>query len=337
MRDLIQIATASSRPKYRQIVDEVLAFIEKGTLQQGQQLPSISELAGWQGVAKVTVAKAYEELRQRGAILSQHGKGFYVARTDIRSSLNVFVLFDTLNAYKEVLYHSLKEALPPDTRLSLFFHHYDVEQFERLIQNSLGLYNYYVIMPHFNEDMSAIVRLIPTDKLLVIDKAIPTLQGEYAAVYQDFRRDIFEGLQAAEPRLQQYKKLTLVLSQDHFQFVPDEITHGFYDYARQTNIPCAVVDRFDTTLLSSGEAYLLFADWDLITFIKAVREKGWKLGNEIGLISYDDTPMKEILENGITVISTDFALMGRTAGECMLNKTTEQLPNPSRMILRATL
>ncbi|GAA4448231.1 GntR family transcriptional regulator [Nibrella saemangeumensis] len=337
MRNLIQITSASNRPKYQQIVDEVLVSIEKGTLQQGQQLPSISELADWQGIAKVTVAKAYEALRQRGAILSQHGKGFYVARTDIRSVLNVFVLFDTLNAYKEVLYHSLKEALPADTRLSLFFHHYDVEQFERLIQNSLGLYNYYIIMPHFNEDVSATVRLIPADKLLIIDKAVPTLGGNYASVYQDFRQDIYQSLKAAEPRLQQYKKLTLVLSQDHFQFVPDEITDGFYDFARQAAIPCAVAEQFDTMQIRPGEAYLLFADWDLITCIKAVRAKGWRLGADIGLISYDDTPMKEILENGITVISTDFAQMGRTAGECMLTKATEQIPNPSRIIFRATL
>lgn len=39
-----------------------------------------------------------------------------------------------------------------------------------------------VIMPHFNEDVSSLVRKIPADKLLVIDKNIPELAGDYAAI-----------------------------------------------------------------------------------------------------------------------------------------------------------
>src|SRR5450432_1494470 len=153
MMDLIQIDKESNQPKYLQIVVSVIDSIEKGRLKRGTQLPSISELAEWQQMAKVTVAKAYEQLRQMGVVLSQHGKGFYVAKTDIKNKLNVFLLFDTLNAYKEILYNALKSALPADTHFSIFFHHYDKRLFSSLINNNLGNFNYYIVMPHFDEDV----------------------------------------------------------------------------------------------------------------------------------------------------------------------------------------
>lgn len=54
--------------------------------------------------------------------------------------------------------------------------------------------------------------------------------------------------------------------------------------------------------------------------IKLAKKKGYELGKEIGLISYNDTAVKEILEGGITVISTDFEMMGKAAASVILNK-----------------
>jgi DNA-binding transcriptional regulator YhcF (GntR family) len=337
MKALIQIDTTSNRPKYQQILDAVIASIEKGGLEKGQQLPSISELADWQKVAKVTVAKAYEELRRRGVILSQHGKGFYVASTDVRTDLNIFLLFDTLNAYKETLYYALKETLPENARLSLFFHHYDKSVFASLLANHLGKYNCYVVMPHFNEDVADVISQIPNDKLVIIDKEIASLEMEHAAVYQNFEQDIFNGLAAGIDLLLSYRRLTLVLSKNHFQFVPEDIIVGFKRFAEAYAIECAIADTFTPALIQPGEAYLLFADHDLIRCIKQVHQCGWTLGKDIGLISYDDTPMKEILEGGITVISTDFEQMGRTAGRLITARSREKQANPSRLIRRKSL
>ncbi|CAN5890023.1 GntR family transcriptional regulator [soil metagenome] len=337
MKELIQIDTASSRPKYQQILEGVIASIEQGTLARGQQLPSISELAEWQHVAKVTVAKAYEELRQRGVVLSQQGKGFYVASTEVRNPLNLFLLFDTLNAYKETLYYAIKEALPEGTHLHLFFHHYDRQLFESLIGNSLGQYNYYVVMPHFNEDVSEVLGRIPKDKLVVIDKAVEQLEGEYAAVYQDFAEDVLAALASALDLLRPYRQLTLVPSNGPFQFVPAGIVEGFRRFGKASGLACRVAKTFRPELVRPGEAFLLFADRDLIAFIRHVRRQGWELGQDVGLISYDDTPMKEILEGGITVISTDFEQMGHTAGRLICERSKEKLANPAKLIRRKSL
>ncbi|MFC5410277.1 GntR family transcriptional regulator [Larkinella bovis] len=329
--------SASGQPKYQQLIESVLTAIERGTLTHGQQLPSISELSDSQKVAKVTVAKAYEELRQRGIVRSQHGKGFYVASTDVRTPLNVLLIFDTLNAYKETLYDALKAALPADTALSIFFHHYNPQVFESLVRNGVGHYNAYVIMPHFDEDVTEIVNLLPKDKLLLIDQALPRLEGSYAAVYQDFEQDIYQALMTGLPSLRRYRKLTLVQSKAHFQYIPAGTLAGFRRFGLEAELDIDVVDDYADELVRPGEAYLLFADRDMIRFIKYVTRKNWQLGKDVGLISYDDTPVKEILAGGITVISTDFAQMGQTAGQLLTERNRVQIANPGGLILRHSL
>ena len=331
------IDQSADQPKYQQLIETVLQRIEQGTLELGQQLPSINEWASMQGVAKVTVAKAYEDLRQRGVVRSQHGKGFYVASTNVRTSLNILVIFDTLNAYKETLYDAFKAALPGDATVSVFFHHYNPTVFETLIRNHLGRFNAYVVMPHFDTDIAEIIALIPPEKLLLLDQNLLNLQGDFSAVYQDFEQDIYNALSSAFERLKCYQRITLVLSKDRFQYVPASLLAGFERFGREFHFPTRVVDTYSSKLIAPGEVFLIFADRDLVDFLKEVARLDLTLGEQVGLLSYDDTPMKEILSGGISVISTDFALMGQTAGQLLAERRREKIANQSGLTLRNSL
>lgn len=337
MKTPIILDNYSYLPKYQQIFDAVFHLIEEGILKRGDHLPSINELANSQKIAKVTVTKAYKMLQQRGVVLSRQGKGFYIASTEIKKKMNIFLLFDTFNAYKETLYYSFKDAVPDHSQLSLFFHHYDLGLFESLISNNLGNYNYYVILPHFNEDIASAVHKISRDQLIILDKAVDSLDEHYATVYQDFEQDILSALQSGRNLLHRYQKLTLIKSADHFQFIPDGILAGFEKFKKSNFLNCEIVEKFSPELVLRGEAYLFFTDRDLIAFIKEVNKQGLTLGSDIGLISYDDTPMKEVLEGGITVISTDFEQMGKTAGKFITDKIKEKIANPSKLIIRKSL
>jgi DNA-binding LacI/PurR family transcriptional regulator len=75
-----------------------------------------------------------------------------------------------------------------------------------------------------------------------------------------------------------------------------------------------------------------------VNVVKKSREQGLELGKAVGLISYNDTPLKEILADGITTISTDFEHMGKRIAELILGKTTEKVSkNPFKMTVRKTL
>jgi DNA-binding LacI/PurR family transcriptional regulator len=60
-------------------------------------------------------------------------------------------------------------------------------------------------------------------------------------------------------------------------------------------------------------------------------------GSEAGVISYNDTPMKKYVKNGITVISTDFDLMGQKAAEFVASNKPMQFEVPTRLLLRSSL
>jgi DNA-binding LacI/PurR family transcriptional regulator len=62
--------------------------------------------------------------------------------------------------------------------------------------------------------------------------------------------------------------------------------------------------------------------------VKYARQKNYKIGEDIGLICYDDTPMKQVLEGGITTISTDFVQMGRTTADLIIKREIRVVANP---------
>lgn len=337
MTAIIKINAGSNQPKYQQLVQTIIDNIEKGIIRRGEQLPSINEMADEQGLSKATVAKSYEALREKGIIIAQHGKGFYVSSTEVRNSMNIFVLFDTLNAYKEVLYNSMKDALPADARLNIFFHHYNIDLFKSLIWNNLGNFSNYVVMPHFDQDVSAILKEIPKEKLLIIDKDVPGLDKTYSAVFQDFEQDVYSALSGEVKNIRKYVQLVIVRGVSHFQYIPAGILKGVRRFGRNTGIKIVIKDELDAADIRKGDAYLLFSDNDLMTFLKATASKRFVPGKDVGLISYDDTPLKEFLLSGVSVITTDFEEMGKTAAAMLLGRSSGKRPNPGRFIRRSTL
>lgn len=64
---------------YMAFADHIAARIAAGDLAPGSRLPSERELADEYGIAYMTVRRGTQELRDRGLILTVHGKGTYVA------------------------------------------------------------------------------------------------------------------------------------------------------------------------------------------------------------------------------------------------------------------
>jgi GntR family transcriptional regulator len=75
----LSVLASSSTPIYRQIIDQVRAAIARGALRPGDALPSVRSLAEDIVVNMNTVAKAYGELVRHGDIVSEAGRGVYVA------------------------------------------------------------------------------------------------------------------------------------------------------------------------------------------------------------------------------------------------------------------
>lgn len=327
-------------PKYKQIVNSIISDIEKGVLQRGQRIASINETSEEYYLSRDTVEKAYQELRERGIITSVRGKGYYISHTGITAPIRVLLLFNKISAYKKLIYNAFIKSLGTQAVVDLHIHHSNVKLFENLILNNLGNYHYYAVMPHFYDDFPEamqVIKKIPRDKLILMDRDVKGLDGEYASIYQDFELDIHQTLYSGLNLLRKYRKLNLVFPKSSVPF-PMEITKGFKDFCEQACFDYSILNEVDEyTVVRPREAYIVIEETDLANLIKKTRTEGLELGKDIGVISYNDTPLKEILSNGITVISTDHEKMGEAAAEMILSKKRAKVKNPFRLIVRNSL
>lgn len=78
----IIINHSSMQPIYEQIAGQMKAQILKGELLEDTALPSVRALAKEQRISALTVKKAYDTLEEEGFIVTVHGKGSFVARTN---------------------------------------------------------------------------------------------------------------------------------------------------------------------------------------------------------------------------------------------------------------
>lgn len=65
---------------YMAVANHLAARIAAGELQPGERLTPERELAAEYGVAYLTIRRAMQELRERGLIVTVHGRGTFVAR-----------------------------------------------------------------------------------------------------------------------------------------------------------------------------------------------------------------------------------------------------------------
>ncbi len=332
----------SRTPKYMQVVNLVLEDIERGRLKIGDRIPSINETSFDFLLSRDTVEKAYNELRDRGIITSVRGKGFYVCSTNMQNKIKVLLLFNKLSSYKKIIYYSILETLGEQATVDLQIHHYNRTLFENLLERNLGNYHYYVLAPHFFDEEShpetpyELIKSIPNDKLLIIDRAVKGHENEFPGVYQDFARDILEALESGITHLRKYKRLILVFPKG--ELYPVEIIDGFKRFCFFHNFTNLILDGIDDEPLYSGDSFIVLAETDLANIVKKSREQDFKLGKDIGIISYNETPLKEILAEGITTISTDFAHMGSSIARQILGKEDKiPLKNPFKLYLRNSI
>ena len=103
MTEGLFLSQADSRPMYLQIIEQIKLKILAGDWPSGHPLPSIRELAADTKVSVITIKRAYAELELEGLIVTQAGRGSFVAKAqeilkDLRQlelDKNIETLLDT--------------------------------------------------------------------------------------------------------------------------------------------------------------------------------------------------------------------------------------------------
>jgi DNA-binding transcriptional regulator YhcF (GntR family) len=338
MNEIFHITNETKEPKYIQIINSVTNAISCGKIKKGQQLPSINEFSDEFLLSRATVEKAYNILRSRGIIVSVKGKGFYIDRSESLHKYKILLLFNKISNYKKQIYNSFVETMGNRAVVDLKIHHFNADILEGFIDNHLHEYDYFVIMPHFYENAEKflkVVKQIPNEKLILLDKDIPQFTPATAAVYQDFKNDIADTLESGYDLLKKYNKLYLVFPK--LVPYPPEIVTGFRSFCMQYKFPYQMIHEIEGTLIKSKEAYIVIEETDLVNLIKKCRSQKLTIGEDVGILSYNETPLKEILLDGITVISTDHNKMGETAARLIIENRKEKIKNPFMLVRRKSL
>jgi GntR family transcriptional regulator len=72
---------------YLQIVQQVKEALRLGTIDVGDQLPTVREVVADLAINPNTVAKAYRDLEREGLVVARQGRGTFVASTLAPASL----------------------------------------------------------------------------------------------------------------------------------------------------------------------------------------------------------------------------------------------------------
>jgi DNA-binding transcriptional regulator YhcF (GntR family) len=67
-----------SQPIYRQLRDKVVAMILEGSLNDGDALPSVRNVAAEYSLNPLTVLKGYQQLVDEGLVEKRRGRGMFV-------------------------------------------------------------------------------------------------------------------------------------------------------------------------------------------------------------------------------------------------------------------
>jgi DNA-binding LacI/PurR family transcriptional regulator len=98
-----------------------------------------------------------------------------------------------------------------------------------------------------------------------------------------------------------------------------------------------IIRTVEKRSVQKGEAYIVVSDRNLVRIVKSAAAMNLELGKDVGLVSFNDTMLKEVVAGGITTISTDFIQMGKTLADMILNHKNTKIRNPSKLIVRRSL
>jgi len=336
--DLINVDNFAVTPKYLQIANSILNAISENKISLSDVLPSINELSFELDISRDTVERGYRHLKNLSVIDSVAGKGYFIKKVDFENPKKIFLLFNKLSAHKKIIYDAFIAGLSENTTVDFYIYNNNFGLFKKLVLSKLEEYTHFVIIPHFiegGENAHKIINLIPKEKLILLDKKIDGIKGEFAAVYQNFELDIYHALEDAREELNKYEILKVIFPKNSYYSI--EIVYGVKKFCKNYAFDYQIVHNINEERVCKSCVYISLMEDDLVVLLEKAIQSNFILGKELGIISYNETPLKKLLLNGITTISTDFFQMGEIAARLVHDNSKQHFEVPFYLTKRASL
>ncbi len=328
LKDLPQLS------KHEQLVNGIVNAIDSKILVKGALLPSVNMMVSELGFARKTIFKAYTELKERGIIESKNRLGYYVANDYTQQTLKIALILYAFHSFQEKFYNTFRNELGENIQLDIFFHHNNLEVLESIVSNVITKYGMYIIAPIASRRTKEILKAIPSEKLLIVDRHLE-VSSDVSFISQKFKEPMYQALVSLKDALKVYKKFVLFYKEK--TDYPSGIFRAFRDYMEEQKWQYEIIRSYIPESLKKGTVYFTINDNDLWEILKDCQQQKIIIGKDIGILSQNESTIKKIICGGISTFSTDFKEMARKAA--IFVKTKEPIKEiiPSVLIRRPSL
>ena len=237
-----------------------------------------------------------------------------------------------------MIYDAFAKKLGKSAAIDFYIYNNDFIFFKKLLSEKATQYAKVVLIPHFieeDENAFALINKLPKEKLVLMDKLIAGVTGNFAAVYEDFENDIYDALHELVEKLSRYHTIKIIFPPN--SYYSKSILSGFVNFCTTFAFNYEVLPDITNETLEKGVVYINLMEDDLVELIEKMMLDQLQIGEDIGVISYNETPIKKIILNGITTMSTNFTLMGEIAADMVLSNSTDHTRVPFSVISRNSL
>lgn len=320
--------------KNEQLIQGIINSIDQKFIFRGDILPSVNQMIKETGFARETIVKAYKGLIDRGIIEAKNRRGFFVTTEDTVQHLKVCLLLYAFDTFQETFYESFRSQLGENVHLDIFFHHNNFEIFETIVSNNKGKYGMYVIAPIQNPDAAAVLEQLPMNKLLLVDRFLK-LTENHSYIIQEFEQSAYNAFVQLAPRIKEFAEFVFFFKPSSAE--PNDVLVAFKKFIKDYKVKGVVRQKYEAGSIEANKVYFTIHNLELWEILKDSKTKGLKLGKDVGILSHNDDRVKEIIFDGITTFSSDFALMGKMAADFVLSREPIKYVMKNELIRRNSL
>lgn len=323
----------SRMSKHDQLVNGIINAIDEKIILLGDRLPSVNTMVEELGFARKTIVKAYSDLKDRGIVESRKRFGYFIANDSTGQTAKVALVLYAFQTFQEIFYNTFRAGLGANIHIDIFFHHNNREVFETVLANIKGNYGMYVIAPIPYKKGISLIKQIPTNKLLIIDRTLE-MANPISSITQSFEIPFYKELVSAKEAIKKYKQLVLFY-RENADF-PQGIQKGFKRFVKDFKLNGKIEKQYILDSVKKDTLYFTINNTELWEILKDSKKKDLLIGKDFGIISQNDSPVKEFIFGGISTFSTDFKLMAQKAAAFVIEREPIQEVIPSVLIDRGS-
>jgi len=328
-----------SGPKYVQLAESISNEIKEGRFSKRPTLPSISAISKTHSVSRSTVEKSFSYLTKKGIITPVIGKGHYISQDYFRTPHKVCLILNKLSDQKRQLHQALRAKLGEDALIDIFVYNNCFNTFSRIVESVKARFSHYLIVPHFNDKFENAEELInaniSTGKVIILDRKLQSAGSNFGCVFENFHDDLYTSLTQLHASLRKYRNIRLAFPAD--SYFPTDIINGLYAFCETYNLNAGIISNIKDEKIEQGTVYITLRDEDLVELNGKIYSAGFEAGKDVGIISYNESPIKKFIGTGVTTFSTDYTMMGNLAADMILQEHYQTVQLPFKVVKRKSV